>query len=198
MPPRAEGETAPRGRGRPRAGLDEVTLDAVIDLLIEKGARGLTIEGVAKRAGTTRPAIYRRWPNLDELLSAALNRALMAALGRTTLSGPTSIDAMDLKSALRQVMRRTQQAWGDVRYRASYLAALEHAGTHEPTRNSLRLHREHFERFSRQVFQERFAKDDPSALLKLELVSTLATQAQLVRMEPLSEAQIEAVCALLG
>ncbi|MGW6530757.1 TetR/AcrR family transcriptional regulator [Streptomyces venezuelae] len=67
--------TAPEARsaGRPRdTRLDEAILTATQELLEEAGYPGLTMEAVARRAGTTKPAIRRRWPSRQHLVIAAL------------------------------------------------------------------------------------------------------------------------------
>jgi AcrR family transcriptional regulator len=62
-----------RPPGRPRdARRDEAILAATLALLQEQGYSGLTIEGVADRAGVGRPTIYRRWPSKPALVVAAL------------------------------------------------------------------------------------------------------------------------------
>lgn len=59
--------------GRPRdARLDRALLDATCALLAEHGYAGTTIDAVAKRAGTTKPALYRRHRNRAELVIGAL------------------------------------------------------------------------------------------------------------------------------
>ena len=66
--------------GRPRdPQIDSAVLDATIAVLDEAGYGGLTIEEVARHAGTTKPAIYRRWPNRQRLVLAALGGRLGAA-----------------------------------------------------------------------------------------------------------------------
>ena len=52
--------------------LEDAILDAAWAELVERGYPGLTLEGVAKRAGTSRPVLYRRWPNRTALATAAL------------------------------------------------------------------------------------------------------------------------------
>ncbi|GAA2668979.1 MULTISPECIES: TetR/AcrR family transcriptional regulator [Actinosynnema] len=52
--------------------IDEAVLAAVGELLREVGYRDLTLEAVARRAGTTKPAIRRRWPGHRHLVLAAL------------------------------------------------------------------------------------------------------------------------------
>ena len=47
-------------------------LDATRELLAEGGVHGLTVEGVAARAGVAKTTIYRRWRSKDELVFAVL------------------------------------------------------------------------------------------------------------------------------
>jgi AcrR family transcriptional regulator len=56
------------------ARLEDAILDAAWAELVERGYPGLTLEGVAKRAGTSRPVLYRRWPSRTALATAALGR----------------------------------------------------------------------------------------------------------------------------
>jgi AcrR family transcriptional regulator len=59
--------------GRPRdPHIDTAVLEATLDVLDEVGYGRLTIEEVARQAGTTKPAIYRRWPTRQHLALAAL------------------------------------------------------------------------------------------------------------------------------
>jgi AcrR family transcriptional regulator len=52
--------------------LEEALLDAAWQELTAVGYGRFTIEGVAARAGTSRPVIYRRWPQRADLAVAAL------------------------------------------------------------------------------------------------------------------------------
>lgn len=89
---------------------DEAILQATRELLVERGARSLTIEAVAERAGVAKTTIYRRWASRHELALAVVldmvktasavpelgdtRRELAEFLGRavrilaTTLMGP--------------------------------------------------------------------------------------------------------------
>ncbi len=71
------GAVAGVGRhGRPRdPENDAAILDAALDLLIERGAAGTSIEAVAQRAGVAKLTVYRRWRAKEDLLMAALERA---------------------------------------------------------------------------------------------------------------------------
>lgn len=80
-----QGTPAEQSLGRPRDGrIDEAVLRATADLLLEVGYAGLSLSAIAERAGTTRPALYRRWPSLDHLVhEAAFPEALAAPLPST-------------------------------------------------------------------------------------------------------------------
>lgn len=60
---------AQRRRG---AALEGALLDAAWGELTERGYDDMTIDAVAARAGTSRAVLYRRWPNKQELVLAAL------------------------------------------------------------------------------------------------------------------------------
>jgi AcrR family transcriptional regulator len=62
------------GVARRRRGpaLEEALLDAAWAELTERGYDDMTIDAVAVRAGTSRAVLYRRWPNKQELVLAAL------------------------------------------------------------------------------------------------------------------------------
>ena len=69
---REEGE-AKRPRGRPRSERAKAEiLAAARELLAELGPSGVTIEGVAARAGVGKPTIYRWWPDRHAVVMAAL------------------------------------------------------------------------------------------------------------------------------
>lgn len=62
-----------RSVGRPRsAEADRAIMEAIVDLLIEKGYREVTIEGVASRAGVAKTTIYRRWPSKAQMVVEAI------------------------------------------------------------------------------------------------------------------------------
>jgi AcrR family transcriptional regulator len=63
--------------GRPRdPHIDAAVLDTTLSVLAETGYHRLSLEEVARQAGTTKPAIYRRWPTRQRLVLAALARRL--------------------------------------------------------------------------------------------------------------------------
>jgi AcrR family transcriptional regulator len=62
-----------RGRGRPRAPeTDTAILASALELFVERGVEGTSIEQVAKRAGVGKLTVYRRWGSKEELLAQAI------------------------------------------------------------------------------------------------------------------------------
>jgi AcrR family transcriptional regulator len=63
-----------RRPGRPRsAEADTAIIDATLELIVDGGIDGLSVESVAARAGVGKATIYRRWANKDELVEDALS-----------------------------------------------------------------------------------------------------------------------------
>jgi len=66
-------------KGRRRgAALEEAILDAAWAELVEHGYAGMVLDTVAKRAGTSRPVLHRRWPSRIKLATAALARYMVS------------------------------------------------------------------------------------------------------------------------
>ena len=63
------------GRRRGKA-LENAVLDAAWSELIGGGYAGFTMEAVAARARTSRPVLYRRWPNRANLAIAAVRHIM--------------------------------------------------------------------------------------------------------------------------
>jgi AcrR family transcriptional regulator len=70
-------EQGNRRPGRPRdPGYDKAILDAALEILMQKGYAGLTIDGVAAKTRVGRPTIYRRWSSKPQLVIAALAQTI--------------------------------------------------------------------------------------------------------------------------
>jgi AcrR family transcriptional regulator len=66
------GRAAHRGNRHKRSEeARQAVLEAADDLLVERGFAGLTIEGIAARAGVAKQTIYRWWPSKAEILMDA-------------------------------------------------------------------------------------------------------------------------------
>jgi AcrR family transcriptional regulator len=93
-----------RARGRRRgAALEQAILRAAVDELKEAGYAGLTMDRVARRAGTNKNAIYRRWPN-----RAALGLAAYRQLAMVELAPP---DTGTLRGDALELLRRANRQW---------------------------------------------------------------------------------------
>jgi AcrR family transcriptional regulator len=58
---------------RPRSAESHAAiLQAALELVVERGLQGTTIEGIAARAGVGKATIYRRWKTKEELFTEAL------------------------------------------------------------------------------------------------------------------------------
>ena len=75
--------TQPAGRPRDEA-IDEAVLSVALRHLGRDGLTGLSLAAVASEAGTTRPAIDRRWPDKTALAVAAVARLAATAGPRPT------------------------------------------------------------------------------------------------------------------
>ena len=63
----------PTTRGRPRdSEIDEAVLAAARDHLASHGFAGMSLGAIAREAGTTRQALYRRWPTKQALAESAI------------------------------------------------------------------------------------------------------------------------------
>jgi AcrR family transcriptional regulator len=66
--------------GRPQeAAVTAAILEAVLSELAEHGFGAMTVDGVAKRAGAGKGAIYRRWPSKIEMSAAAVRTLALPA-----------------------------------------------------------------------------------------------------------------------
>ncbi|MEH3155928.1 MAG: TetR/AcrR family transcriptional regulator [Gordonia paraffinivorans] len=98
-------------RGRPRdATIDDAVLEATRDLLVDEGYGAVTMNAVARRAGTTKTALYRRWASKTELVHEAVL--------------PSGVDEMaelddDPRTAVEQMLRWTRDRFSEPAMRAA-------------------------------------------------------------------------------
>ena len=72
-----EGAPGEKRRYAPRmapAERREQLIDAALEVILEQGYGGVSIEAIARRAGVTRPVVYDHFPNLGRLLHAVIER----------------------------------------------------------------------------------------------------------------------------
>lgn len=83
--------TTPAGRGRPRdAAADRAILQAALDMFIERGVEGTSIEQIAKKAGVGKPTIYRRWSSKEDVIAAAMETLIV---DEVAWASPAAIEA---------------------------------------------------------------------------------------------------------
>ncbi len=124
--------TVPSGRPRDER-IDAAVLDVAAELLLEVGYAGLTIAAVADRAGTSRPAVYRRWPTKAHL-------AHEAAFRDSTTGGLAGTGV--LADDVRALVRRTAELLTSPLARAAVPGLIAEAAT-DPV-----LHRRLLDRFA--------------------------------------------------
>lgn len=106
---------AQRRRG---AELEKALLDAAWDELADSGYARFTMDAVVKRAGTSPPVLYRRWPDRDELVRATIVHTLKEA--RPALPDTGSLRE-DLLTLMREIATtRVQLITVMYAYLASY------------------------------------------------------------------------------
>jgi AcrR family transcriptional regulator len=94
--------------GRPRSEeAHKAILDATLELLVEVGFSGLTVEGVAQRAGVGKATIYRRWPSKLPLVVEAFSQ--LPALEETD-SGDLVEDLTAMLRSYLQLVNQTPLA----------------------------------------------------------------------------------------
>ena len=106
--------TAARGRPRDPA-LDTAILTAALDVFIEHGIAGMSIEQIARRVGVGKPTIYRRWSNKEQLVADAIERFVV-----TGVQWPSreEIDAVGPQELIRRNIDAAARTSADATFRA--------------------------------------------------------------------------------
>ena len=108
-PARHEAEEA--GTRRRGTELEDALLGAAWEELQAVGYSNLTMEAVAARAGTSKPVLYRRWPNRAQLVLAAFRRQVVPISEVVPDTGDLRQDTL---TVLRQLRDRQQLAAPEV------------------------------------------------------------------------------------
>jgi AcrR family transcriptional regulator len=103
-------EEAPRPGRRRDPALDKAILAATLDSFAEDGYAGVSIEGVAARAGVGKATIYRRFPSKAELVVEAMR---VGACLTDHLPDTGDLRA-DLVAMMRVMVERLRSADGQV------------------------------------------------------------------------------------
>ncbi|WP_405362109.1 TetR/AcrR family transcriptional regulator [Kitasatospora sp. NBC_00085] len=76
----------PGGAPEPRS-TDDAILDAAAELIVHLGVRRTQLAEIARRAGVSRPTVYRRWPDVRAVIGALLTREIRATQETVALAG---------------------------------------------------------------------------------------------------------------
>jgi AcrR family transcriptional regulator len=90
----------------------EQVIDAALQVIVEQGYAGVSIEAIARTAGVTRPVIYDHFPNLGALLQALIEREERIALGQLAevIPGPELTGSADPVALLGSGVHRFLEA----------------------------------------------------------------------------------------
>jgi AcrR family transcriptional regulator len=90
----------------------EQVIDAALQVIVEQGYAGVSIEAIARTAGVTRPVIYDHFPNLGALLQALIEREERIALAQLAevIPGPALAASADPVALLGSGVRRFLEA----------------------------------------------------------------------------------------
>jgi AcrR family transcriptional regulator len=120
-------QSAAPAAGRPRSEeAHRAILDATLELLVEVGFSGLTVEGVAQRAGVGKATIYRRWPSKLPLVVEAFRQ----------LPALEEVDTGDLVDDLTAMLRSYLQLFNSTPL-ATVLPSLAGERAHNPELSKL-------------------------------------------------------------
>ncbi len=102
--PLAASETGRSGRARAaHLGPERrrpLILDAALEVYVERGYRGTSMQAVADAAGVTKPVVYECYPNKDELLLALLDREERRLLNAITEAMPSNLVSDNVEAVL--------------------------------------------------------------------------------------------------
>ena len=155
----------------------EQLLDVTKAIVAEHGFHAVSIEGVAREAGISRPIVYGHFDDLPGLLEALVQREGARALGQLADVLPPALAQGDAGRAARRRARRLPRGGarrpGDVAARADARTRARRAVLHEASRAGAGRS----SRSSRRRWPAAGAAESPDPELAARLLSALADEA---------------------
>lgn len=180
--------------GRPRdPRIDDSVLRATVELLGTSGYADLSVDAIAKRAGTSKPAIYRRWPSKAHLVHEAV----------FPISEATELpDTGSLTGDVREMVRRSTGVLTTPAARAAMPGLLAEMAT-DPT-----LHAKLLDRFGdvtsrgmtdrlEGAMRRGEVRADITAADLVEAIAGMTLMAIITRNQELDDAWVERTAALI-
>jgi AcrR family transcriptional regulator len=180
--------------GRPRnPRIDDAVLQSTVELLGTSGYADLSVDAIAKRAGTSKPAIYRRWRSKAHLVHEAV----------FPISEATDLpDTGSLAGDVREMVRRTAQVLTTPAARAAMPGLLAEMATDSA------LHADLLDRFGDIIFHGMTERLDDAArrgevrrsVTAVDLVEAIAgitLMALITRNQALGDDWVERTAALI-
>jgi AcrR family transcriptional regulator len=116
-----------RGRGRPRdPETDASILRAALELFIERGVEGTSMEQIAKRAGVGKLTVYRRWSTKEDLIAQAVEQTVSADL----VPSPGDIKELDPQQLVEGVIEAAAEMTASPAFRALVARMMGSAVSH--------------------------------------------------------------------
>lgn len=117
--------TGRRGRGRPRdPDADAAILQAALELFVEGGVEGTSMQGIAQRAGVGKLTVYRRWSSKEELLARAIESA------RGDIPEPPADDATPVPDLIERAIPAAAETLAAPEFRATVARILGSSVSH--------------------------------------------------------------------
>jgi AcrR family transcriptional regulator len=180
--------------GRPRdPRIDDSVLRATVELLSMSGYADLSVDAIAKRARTSKPAIYRRWPSKAHLVHEAV----------FPISEATDLpDTGSLAEDVREMVRRSTGVLTTPAARAAMPGLLAEMAT-DPTLHEKLLSR--FADITTRGMTERLddamsrgeVRPDVTAVDLVEAIAGTALMAIITRNQDLDDAWVERTATLI-
>jgi AcrR family transcriptional regulator len=180
--------------GRPRnPRIDDSVLRATVELLGNSGYAALSVDAIAKRAATSKPAIYRRWPSKAHLV----HEAVFPISEATDLPDTGSLDG-----DVREMVRRTTDVLTTPAARAAMPGLLAEMAT-DPTLHAKLLGR--FGDVTSRGMTDRLddamrrgeVRADVTAADLIEAIAGMALMAIITRDDDLDDAWVERTSTLI-
>jgi AcrR family transcriptional regulator len=171
-------------------------IDATHDLLTEAGAHDVSLDAVARRAGTTRATVYQRFGSREELLLAVVNEALDRADVREVRKALQHPDAAE---AMRRTIRASCRFWAGEHRLFSQVKALAvvDAGVAVIDATKEGVRRGHLTNLAHRLAEQGCLRDVHSEAEAVEILLLLMSFESLDQLRARSRLSVDRAAAIL-